>query len=106
MKIMRVLLDTFIEGDKAVCIAVLNGIAPKEVMAYVLGRELTFDERMEFGTQSISNSVPRMQSIYQLGKIWQDTKQTCRKYLQRDESKAVIVRELKDFLGRMENVRR
>lgn len=104
MKSIRNMLESFVEDNSEDCIALLNGIRPIEVMAYVLGRELTVEEGTAY-LDSISNAPVHLRGLFAIGKAWQDCKQTARKYLQDKDARNELVYKFRSFVTNLESAK-
>ena len=102
---LRMLLENFIQEDKASAIKRLNtaNIRPKDVIQFVLGRSLTPSECTLY-LYSVSCVPVDLQHAFRLGKVWQDLKQTARKQLQGNtaDSPKDFVKKFRSFIQNMD----
>jgi hypothetical protein len=103
MQSMRRLLESFIQDDRETAIRILNSVRPIDVIEYLMGRPMTKVEGTIY-LQAIEDIPSKYQQIYQVAKVWQDVKQTCRKYLQGNgvDSKQDILKKFKAFINKCE----
>jgi len=101
---IRGMLEGFIREDKAGTIAMLNKVRPIDVIEHVMGRRLTVEESNAY-LSAIVDIPHGLQYAFKVGKVWQDLKQTARKYLQGTsmESRNEIVTKFRIFLHGLES---
>jgi len=101
---IRGMLEGFIQEDKTGTITMLNKVRPIDVIESVLARKLTKEESNTY-LSAISDIPVELQRAFKIGKIWQDLKQTSRKYLQGNnlEKKSDMVRRYRQFIQGLEN---
>lgn len=100
---IRNMLEGFIKEDKAGTIAMLNSVRPIDVIEHLLARKLTREEGALY-LQGLSDIPVELLGAFRIGKVWQDLKQTSRKYLQGTgvENKKEIVTKFRIFLHGIE----
>lgn len=101
---IRAMLMDFVQGDSEECIALLNGVRPKHVMGYVLGRELTTEEGTAY-LSAIKDVPAQLRGIVAIGKAWQDCAQVARKYLQDQGARDELVYKVRNFITHLDFVK-
>lgn len=104
MKSVRGMLMDFVQGDSEECIQLLNGVHPKHVMGYVLGRELTTEEGNAY-LSAIKDVPAQLRGIVAIGKAWQDCAQLSRKYLQDASARDELVHKVRSFITNLDFVK-
>ena len=101
---IRAMLMDFVQGDSEECIQLLNGVHPKHVMGYVLGRELTTEEGIAY-LSAIKDVPAQLRGIVAIGKAWQDCAQVSRKYLQDQSTRDELVHKVRSFITNLDFVK-
>ncbi len=104
MKSIRGMLMDFVQGDSEECIQLLNGVRPKHVMGYVLGRELTTEEGTAY-LSAIKDVPAQLRGIVAIGKAWQDCAQVARKYLQDQSTRDELVHKVRSFITHLDFIK-
>jgi protein-disulfide isomerase-like protein with CxxC motif len=98
----RTALDAFISGEHERCIRILNSVRPIHVAEFLMGRDLTTEEKSQY-LNALSGVPDELASAFELAKTWQDVKQACRKSLQkRNRDKDSLVKDFRAFLHTLE----
>ena len=101
-KSIRTMLESFIQGDRASAIAMLNQVRPLDVARHIMGRRLSIDESTLY-LQPLSGVPEYLQEAFKLAKVWQDLTQGARKHLQGlgSEDDEEVVKRFRSFLDRV-----